>query len=184
MTYRALLGVLALSLLAAACSNRLALEGDLGMDDAPDWVNEGTTTIDNEDGRYIYGVGSVGRMPDMSLQTATADNRARAEVARVLSSYMNVVSQDYSGAAGSGDGAYSEQSVSRQIDNITRLNMSGVRIIRRWKNEENGAIYSLAELDMQRVKDTVAKVEMMNADFKQYFEANADRIFDDFNEDE
>lgn len=182
MKFRALFGLLALSLALGACSNRLDLEGDLGMDDAPDWVNEGTTTIDNEDGRYIYGVGSVARMPDQSLQVATADDRARAEVARVLSSYMNVVSQDYSAALGSGDGAYSEQSVSRQVDNITRLNMSGVRIIRHWKDEETGAIYSLAELDLQRVKDTVAKVEMMNADFRDYFRANADRIFDEFSQ--
>ncbi|HET9679941.1 MAG TPA: hypothetical protein VFP95_05190, partial [Gammaproteobacteria bacterium] len=175
---------LCLALGLTACGGGpTVVESDLGLDDAPDWVNEGSQALDAQEGRYIHGVGMAPTMPDRSLQVATADNRARAEVARVLSSYMHVVSQDYTAAVGQGQQAYSEQAVSRQIDNITRLNMSGVRIIAHWRNEDTGAIYALAELDMQRVRDVVGKVEMMNADFKSYFETHADAIFKDFSED-
>jgi len=173
------LGIVLLGL--AACSGqRTVVESDLGMSDAPDWVNEGSQALDDQDGRYFHGIGSAPRMNDQSLQIATADDRARAEVARVLSSYMNVVSQNYSAASGGPGDTYNEQSTSRQIENITRLNMSGVRIIAHWKNPKNGSIYSLAELDMKRVKDVVAKVGDMNAGFQDYMLKHGDRIFDQF----
>ena len=34
--------------------------------------------------------------------------------------------------------------------------MAGVRIIRHWKNEKDGSIWSIAELDLKQVKDMVA----------------------------
>lgn len=166
--------------LAACAGNRTVVESDLGMSDAPDWVNEGSQALDDQDGRYFHGIGSAPKMGDQSLQIGTADDRARAEVARVLSSYMNVVSQNYSAASGGEGDTYNENSASRQIENITRLNMSGVRIIAHWKNPKNGAIYSLAELDMKRVKDVVAKVGDMNAGFQDYMLKHGDRIFDEF----
>lgn len=175
-----LLAVAGLVLALGACSSRTVVESDLGIEDAPDWVNEGSQALNDENGRYIHGIGAVEKMPSQSLQVATADDRARAEVGRVLSSYLNAVSQDYSAAAGSGAEQYSEQAVSRQIDNVTRLNMSGVRIIAHWKDPNNGTVYSLAELDMRRVKDVVAKVDMMNSDFRDYFQTNSDSIFDRF----
>lgn len=174
--------LLAFGVTLAACSGRTVVESDLGIKDAPDWVNEGSQALNDENGRYIHGLGSAPQMSDQSLQIATADDRARAEVARVLSSYMNVVSQDYTGAAGYGADQYGERAVSRQIDNITRLNMSGVRIIAHWKDSKNGTIYSLAELDMRRVRDVVAKVQDMNTGLREHFTANGDRIFDRFSE--
>ncbi|MGD8379519.1 MAG: hypothetical protein PVJ40_09455 [Gammaproteobacteria bacterium] len=161
-----------------ACSNRTEVKSDLGIKGAPDWVNEGYQALDNRDGRLFHGVGSAPKMADQSLQRSAADNRARAEVARTLSSFMNIVAQDYSAASGDGPAAYNEQAISRQIDNITHLNMSGVEIIGRWKDPRTGTVYSLAELDMKRVKDVVAGARQMNDGFRQYIQANADNVFD------
>lgn len=169
--------LLAAAFWLAACSGN-AVKSDLGISDAPDWVNQGSQALDNRDGRLIHGIGSAPTMNNLSLQTSTADERARAEVARVLSSFMHVASQDYAASAGAGQDRHNQASVAREIDNITRQNVSGARIIAHWRNPETHTIWSLAELDMENVKNTVAGSREMNAGFKDYFAAHADNLFD------
>ena len=159
------------------------VESDLGIKGAPDWVNKGSSAVSTKDGRMFHGVGSAAPMGDLALQKATADDRARAEVARVLSSYMDVVSNDYTAAARSGEtgdknAGVNEEAVSRQIKNTTRINMAGARIIGSWRDPKTNVIWSIAELDMKQVKNTMAGVNDMNPELKRYIETSADNIFD------
>lgn len=162
--------------LMVACSEKTTVKSDLGISGAPDWVNEGTNILKDKDGRLFHGVGSVGAMGDASLQVATADDRARAEVARVLFSYLDVVSNDY--AASTGATGEAQQAVSRQVKNLTKVNLAGAKIIGRWRDKKTETVYSLAELDMKHVKTTIGGVQDMNEDLKRYISTNADNIFD------
>ena len=168
--------------LAACSSGRTKVESDLGIEDAPDWVNEGSQALNNRDGQLVHGIGSAPKMMDFSLQRSTADDRARSEVARVLSSFMNVVSQDYVATAGHGEATIDEQAISRQIENISKLNMSGTEIIARWRSESDGAVYSLAELDMKRVRDIVGKSNLMNDGFVKHLQTHGETLFDRYTE--
>ncbi len=174
---RVMLG-LSVLLALAACSSKNVVESDLHLKGVPDWVNEGTQILKTGDGRLFHGVGSAPALGDMSLQTSTADNRARAELARVLSSYMNVASNDYLASSGKGDDQGVEQAVSQQIENLTRVNLSGAKIIGRWRDVKSNVIYSLAELDLQQVKATVRGVEEMNTGFHGYVDSHGETIFD------
>ena len=166
-----------------ACAGKTQVKSDLYIKHAPDWVNEGTNILKNRNGRLFHGVGSAPAMGDMSLQTSTADNRARAELARILSSYMEVVSNDYSSATPTAGEANSSQSISRQIENLTRVNLTGSRIIGRWRDKKTDTIYSIAELDMKQVKQTLEGVQDMNQGLKQYLTSEGDNIFDRMAED-
>ena len=176
--YSVFLGIILASagLLSGCSSNQL--KGDLGIKGAPDWVNLGTQVVDDKSGRLLHGVGMAPAMNDLSLQSSTADDRARSEVARVLNSFMHVISQDYTASSGTGQDQQAEQSMSRQIQNITDQNLSGVRILTRWANKEDGSLWSIAELDLSRVKDSVANAQDMNAGFRDYFNAHADNVFE------
>jgi len=159
------------------------VESDLGIKGAPDWVNKGSNILNSLDRRLFHGVGSASPQGDMALQKAIADDRARAEVARILSSYLDVVSNDYmasakSGAAGDTNTGVSEEAVSRQIKNTTKINMAGTRIIGSWRDPASNTIWSLAELDMKYVKSTMAGVADMDADLKRHIETSSDNIFD------
>ena len=79
-------------------------------------------------------MGSSPALGDEALQRSTADDRARAEVARMLSTYLDVVSSDYSASAGTGSNANADQSVSRQVKAVTKQNLAGSKIIGRWKD--------------------------------------------------
>ncbi|HEX6551008.1 MAG TPA: hypothetical protein VF117_10080 [Gammaproteobacteria bacterium] len=170
--------ILSVLLSLAACSSRTVVKSNLDIAGAPDWVNQGSQALDNNDQRLIHGIGSAPAMNDLSLQTSTADDRARAEVARVLSSIMRVVSQDYAASAGTDSDQQNESSVSRQIESITNQNVSGAEIIAHWRDPKSGAVWSLAELNMKHVKEMVAGSQQMNAGFKDYFAAHADNLFD------
>lgn len=164
--------------LLVACSGGTNVESDLGISGAPEWVNEGTSMLKTKQGRLLHGVGSAPVLGDFSLQTSTADNRARAEVARILSSYMEIASRDYIASGKAADANFTEQSVSRQIDNISRINLTGVRIIGHWRDPKNDTVFSIAELDLDAVSQILAGVEEMNAGLKAYLDSAGKDIFD------
>jgi hypothetical protein len=164
--------------LAACGGSKTIVESDLGIKGAPDWVNKGTQAVNDRDGRLFHGVGSSPSVGDEALQRSTADDRARAEVARMLSTYVDAVSNDYSAAAGTGANANADQSVSRQIKAVTKQNLAGSKIIGRWKDSRTNMVYSIAELDFRQVKTTLEGANGMNDDVKRYIGRNADNIFD------
>ena len=174
-----ILAAAALALALAACGGgKTVVESDLGIKGAPDWVNKGTQAVNDKDGRLFHGVGSSPSLGDEALQRSTADDRARAEVARMLSTYIDAVSNDYSAAAGTGASANADQSVSRAIKAVTKQNLAGSKIIGRWKDSRTNMVYSIAELDFKSVKTTLEGANGMNEDLKRYIGRNGENIFD------
>jgi len=165
-------------LFLAGCSGKTMVESDLHIKGAPDWVNEGTQALKDKGGRLFHGVGSAPNMGDESLQKSTADDRARAELARVLSSYLSVASNDYTAAASSAGETVNEQSVSREIQNLSQINLTGSKIIGRWRDKRSGNIYSIAELDMKRMQQTLEKAEQMSPSLRNFLSRESNNIFD------
>ncbi|MBE0618240.1 MAG: hypothetical protein IH608_09985 [Proteobacteria bacterium] len=178
---RVLMAVAVFGLLGG-CGGKTLVESDLGVKGAPDWVNEGTQILNDRGGRLFHGVGQAPELGDESLQISTADNRARAELARVLSSYMDVVGTDYTAAVGSGEGRANEQSVSQQIQSLTQVNLSGAKVIAHWKDPRTRTIYSLAELDLKQIKAATGAVRDMSPGFRQHLDAHGDNLFDRLNQ--
>jgi hypothetical protein len=178
MTRLSTLSVLFLVLALGACSSKTTIESDMGLDNAPDWVNEGTQAVSDDDGRLIHGVGMAPAMGDVSLQKATADNRARAEIARVLSTFVDAVINDYTASTG---GA-ADLNVEREIRSTTQLTLSGARILGHWKDENTGDVYAFAELDMEAVNKTLETATSLSAAFKDHYRKSTDADFERFME--
>jgi hypothetical protein len=174
-----LLAVTAIALALAACGGgKTVVESDLSIKGAPDWVNKGTQVLNDRDGRLFHGVGSSPSLGDDALQRSTADDRARAELGRMLSTYLDVVGNDYTASTGTGSNASADQAVSRQIKAVTKVNLAGSKIIGRWKDTKTNMVYSIAELDLKQVKSTLENANSMNEDLRRYIGRNADNIFD------
>ena len=168
--------VLFLALALGACSSKTTIESDMGLDNAPDWVNEGTQAVSDDGGRLIHGVGMAPPMGDVSLQKATADNRARAEIARVLSTYVDAVISDYTASTG----GETDMNVEREIRSTTQLVLSGARMLGHWKDEDSGDVYAFAELDMDAVDKSLETATALSDAFKGHYMQNADANFDRF----
>ncbi len=164
-----LLGVI----LLAGCSSQRTLESDLGLSDAPDWVNIGTQAVDNDEGRLLQGVGMAATMNDPSLQRSTADNRARTEIARILSTYVDSAITDYSASSGTQNSA----SVEQALKSSTRTALSGARIIARWLDPDSGNLYAFAELDMQQLEKLLSTSSALSTELQKYITDHADKKF-------
>lgn len=160
----------------AACSGSTRIESDLQIKGAPDWVNEGTQAVKNKDGRLIHGRGEAPAMGDESLQKATADNRARAEIARVLSTIMEDTLSDYTASTG----GEADSSIEREILSSTRQALSGARILGHWKDSKTGIIYAMAELDTKTLDKAMSTANKLSDNFKQYYQKNSSANFDRF----
>ncbi|CAM3026505.1 LPP20 family lipoprotein [Moritella viscosa] len=139
--------------LLSACSSQTSIDSDLGVSGAPDWVNIGTQAVENDSGRLLHGVGMSNGIADESLQKSVADNRARAEIARILATSVDAMQADYTAAA---NGEVSAN-VEREIKAKTKLALNGVKIIGRWKNPDNGDIYAFAELDLSDLEAAIKR---------------------------
>jgi len=160
--------------LLSACGGKTKIESNLGIKGAPDWVNEGTSAVSDKKGRLIQGVGMSAPIGDVSLQKNTADNRARAEVARIMSTYIDTTMKDYTESVN----GQVDANVSREINSVSRLALNGAEIIGRWKDKKTGDIYSFAEMDMKKLDKMMAESEKLGASFKQYYETNSQTGFE------
>jgi hypothetical protein len=164
--------------LLAGCASQSVVDVSNAGEGAPGWVNQGSSILKAKNGRVFLGVGSAPMLGDFSLQTATADQIARAEVSRVLWSFMEIVSRDYIASGEAEDAGFTEQSVARYMDQVDRMDLTGVRIVGHWQDTKTNLIYAIAEMDMQQARKKLEEMQKMNPGLKQYMGEEGEDIFD------
>lgn len=178
--------VLAAVTVLAGCGGKQALMPK----ETPAWVVKGSGAFKDSGDQVFYGVGAVTGMNNKPLAVTTAENRARAEVAKVFETYSASLMKDYAasttgGAAITADNPTSEeQHVEQTIKTFSAVTLSGVKIVDRWDDPNDGTIYSLARLDLKDFEDQVKKMKELNANVKAYVKENAERAFDDLSAEE
>lgn len=249
--------LVSVSVMAAGCTLEPIHSDDAEkIKGAPDWVNNGSVSLSTKDADLFYGVSSANPQGDLALQKSIADDRANAEVVRVLGTFLDVVSNDFLLSSRSGDNFGSEdaayrriedaaanqikasmksqiddaisrqfkenvskqfkdevthnirdaanrdikeaisyqvdfsrhmqdviskqlkEAVSRQMKNTAQVHLVNARIIGNWRDPRIGVIWSISELNLKNVKKTMAGVGDLNVELKQFFDANAENIFD------
>ena len=87
-------------LLMTGCASAPA---KLDEPDMPQWVYKGSGAFEESAGKVFYGVGIASGISNKALLFSTADNRARAEVAKTLETYVAVLAKDYMASTTAGD---------------------------------------------------------------------------------
>ena len=123
--------------------------------EVPGWVTRGSGAVHEGERRAFVGVGSVHGIRNPALARSTADNRARAQIAKIFSTYSASLMRDYaaSTAGGGGEGrdaarAREEQDVEQAIKTFSAATLSGVEIADHWYHPHDGSVFSLARLDL------------------------------------
>jgi len=192
--YSILLGAISLLISCGTTRTGAEVEGNMDIEDAPNWVNEGVAILDNQDGKLIHAVGiaPMQKNVDISLQRSQADNRARAAMAKIMGVFMDVAAEDFSHSE-----SMNEQSasiLSRNIRTNSRVLLKGVTIERRHVNKatdcfvgmfcdkepQHGTIYSLAEINLEKIKQMSKNLKTLNAEFRNYFAEHAEESFAKF----
>lgn len=118
---------------AALVAQKTALEAELAAvkaaaptpsADRPEWIEKGSYT---DEAGARYGVGKVSGVRNAALARTTADNRARAEIAKMVGTATEVTQ---------GDGSTKIRTVSATLE--------GVEIVDHWVDPSDGTVYALA----------------------------------------
>ncbi len=150
----------------------------------PEWVMKGSGAFDVEGSKVFYGVGAASGIQNKSLLRKTADNRARAEIAQTLETYVAYLAKDYMASTTAGDMSKSseEQHVEQALKTFTKATLHGAQIVDRWMDPADGTFYSLCELDLLTFKEALDEYKELDAKVRDYVRDNADKMHDDLEE--
>lgn len=149
---------------------------------APEWVNKGSGAFKDKDGaKVFYGVGIAQGIRNRALAVTAADDRGRAEIAKIMNSYVTSLTKDYMASVTAGDMTKSseEQMVSQTMKNFAKFTLSGAIPVDHWKDPSDGTLFSLVKLDMAAVQASLAQSKELNAQVRDYVKANAEKAFDE-----
>ena len=147
----------------------------------PQWVYKGSGAFDEDDGKVFYGVGIASGISNKALLFSTADNRARAEVAKTLETYVAVLSKDYMASTTAGDMSASseEQHVEQALKTFSKTTLHGATIIDHWQDPEDKTMYSLCKLDLLAFKEALGEYRELDSKVRDYVRENADKMHDE-----
>ncbi len=146
----------------------------------PKWVQKGSGVYNEKDSKAFYGVGSVVGVRNEPLAWDTAENRARAEIAKTFETYTGYLMRDYAASTTAGDFTRNteEQNVERAVKTVTTATLSGVRPIERYKDEKTNTYYVLTKLSLEDMKNNLEQARELNAQVRDFVRKNADKMFD------
>ncbi len=168
---RMFVGAAAVGLAAAVsgCGPGAVVEEPSGVHKAfasgPAWVNKGGAAFPEEKGKALYGVGSFSGSKNPALGRIAVDQRARAEVAKVLKTFVASVTKDYMkhAIAGDMDEAEEGQVVENVQKAITKVTLVGCEIVDRHYDEKFNMWHALAKLEMNNIAMELRK-EIVNVE--------------------
>ena len=132
---------------------------------APKWALVGGGAFTDSEGKAFYGVGSATGIKNYSLQRQIADDRARADLAKVFEYYVETLTKDYQAHTTAGSFATSseEQNAEAAVKVVVSSTLRGVTIIDHFEIPARRELISLARLDYNAFKQNVTQAE----EFKQ-----------------
>ena len=144
----------------------------------PKWVKTGTYT--GQDSKAFYGIGEVMGIRNEPLAWDVADNRARAQMVKVLSTYTAYLMRDYAASTAAGDfkRTTEEQNIEEATKTFAAATLNGVRPVDRYKDEKKGIYYVVVKMDLEDVKDMLTQSKELNGQVRDFVRKNADRAFE------
>jgi len=176
--------ILAAGLAAGACSGG---KKSPIANNAPEWVNKGSGAMKDKDGKQVfYGVGITQGVRNRALSVASADDRGRAELAKVMNSYVTTLTKDYMASITAGDMSKSseEQMISSTMKNFAKFTLHGSVPVDHWKDPADGTLFALVKLDMAAVQQSLNESKELDSKVRDYVKANAEKAFDELSAEE
>ncbi len=178
---------IAVSLVLVGCGAKRA---GLSPTQPPDWVLKGSGAFADSGNKVFYGVGAVTGVRNKPLAKTTSENRARAEITKIFETYTASLMKDYAasttggGAVTSASPTTEEQYIEQAIKTFSSATLNGVMIMDHWIDPSEGTVYSLARLDLDSFKNSLDKIQELNAAVRDYVKKNAEKSFESLSAEE
>jgi len=166
-------------------SDALGLKGPVGPSETaklPDWVNQGSGAFKKDDGKVIYGVGAQSGIQNYALLRRTADNQARVEIAKVLSTNVSSLAKSYARSAGDLTSSQEEQLVQDVSKSYSEAQLSGVQIIDHHYDIPTKTMFALGVLDIEAFTKLTQTARELPKALREHILKNADEAFKELDE--
>jgi hypothetical protein len=144
----------------------------------PSWVSHGTQTSKTLVGRTFLGVGVAQTKGEFAREATAANRRAKEEIERMLSRFIEVVSRDYIASGSAKPSGYVAYEASHSISEMTDIVLSNAMIKEHWVDSRNDKIFAIAEIDFPKVVSLLATSGSVHSGFKVYLKSKGQSVFD------
>lgn len=154
---------------------------------APEWVQQGSGAFSGDRGKGFYGVGAASKIMNPALRRNTADANARAEIAKIMNTYVANLLKQYNESVSDGDpnkAPQEVQMVTNTLKSFTQAQLQGVQIVRHWISNDGSTEFALAQLDFSQFKDDMNQVKALNDRAREVIKARADAGFAELEKEE
>lgn len=150
----------------------------VACESTPKWVKTGSYKPD--EAKAFYSMGEVMGIRNEPLAWDAAENRARAQMVKILSTYTAYLMRDYaaSTAASGLVKTAEEQHVEVATKTFAAATLNGVRPVDRYKDEKKGIYYVVVKMELDDVKDMLTQSTELNSQMRDFVRKNADRAFE------
>ncbi len=171
---------MALAALFSGCATRPKAPGQFCIDgrEAPEWTTKGAAAFPGDAGKAFYGRGEASLVHNRSLLRGLADNRARADLAKMLNAGVKALMTDYKASTSASDQESSERQVESARKTIVNESLLGVTMIDSCEVAEKVIYFSLARLDADAFTAALDKDKELGRKMREYIRANARRAFE------
>jgi hypothetical protein len=153
--------------------------GDVETDDLPEWVLNPRQV----EGGDLYGVGITSGVRNKALAIKTSENRAIANIARVFEVKVEALMQDYMSSTLAEDmDSSEEQDIINAQRTLIDQSVSGIVIVNRYIDPEDGTVYVRARLDIETFEENLDKLNTISLKVKEYVKKNARQAFEELDE--
>jgi len=113
------------------------------------------------------------RLKLIEIRRESADNRARAELLRTISSYIEYLMKDYAGSEG--------QYIERALKTFVQGYVDAAPIVDHFV-ADNGDVYALARMDLEQLKDVIKEMKEVKGEDKKYLIERSELMFKELEE--
>ena len=162
------------AVLASAC----AVLSLMACQSTPKSVKTGSYT--GPQAKAFASMGEVIGIRNEPLAWEAAENRARAQMVKILSTYTASLMRDYAASTTVSDfkRTAEEQHIEEATKTFAAATLNGVRPVDRYKDEKKGIYYVVVKMELDDVKDMLMHSTELNSQMRDYVRKNADRAFE------
>ena len=136
----------------------------------PEWTALASGVYREPSGKEVfYGLGSVGKEESTSDRKILSEDRARNELAKVFDSYIKRLAKEVTGSKLSNSVTDVHRNrLGSSLDERTATILMEAEITQYWSNKNNGKVYSMAQLDLNRLTDKLDSIKSISPEDRSF----------------
>ena len=137
---------------------------------APEWTTLTSGVYKESKGKAVfYGLGKVEKREWISDRKMLSEDRARNELAKVFDSYIKRLAKEVTGSKLSNSVTDVHRNrLGSSLDERTATILMEAEITQYWSNKNNGKVYSMAQLDLNRLTDKLDSIKSISPEDRSF----------------